>query len=325
MPHSLNIPNNFICELTQLSAIRLEGEQAESYLQGQVTINVQRLDETNSLLACHCDFKGKLWNVGLLLKHRGGIEYLVQKSAQPTCLAELKKYGVFSKVEIGAVPPDERVFFGAAGDDAKSQLQSYFPSLSAEHHGTTHSELGWVITLLDRYTTKPRYLISLQRSSEAAQTLLTHSEQHDESLWHGLNIVNGWASIEEATSHEFVPQMLNMHLLNAIDFKKGCYMGQEVVARTKYLGKNKRATYLLRSQDTEAAHSKSVEAGDMLEKAVGDNWRRGGTVLQSALVDNQLWVLAVLSNDTQMGEELRFKAAPDLHLVVEPLPYSFDE
>ena len=117
--------------------------------------------------------------------------------------------------------------------------------------------------------------------------------------------------------------MFNMQALDAIDFKKGCYMGQEVVARTKYLGKNKRATYRLIA--TTESDSLTVEPSATLEKAIEDNWRRGGTVVHAANVENNLSLLAVLSNDTQVGDVLRLKEFPDALFTVAELPYELTE
>jgi hypothetical protein len=101
-------------------------------------------------------------------------------------------------------------------------------------------------------------------------------------------------------------------------------MGQEVVARTKYLGKNKRATYLLMTDLESNGSEILVAAGDMLEKAVGGNWRRGGVLVHTSQYQGVLYVLAVLSKDTQVDETLRLKDYPEICLTVGSLPYTID-
>ena len=113
--------------------------------------------------------------------------------------------------------------------------------------------------------------------------------------------------------------MMNLHVLDAISFEKGCYMGQEVVARTKFLGKNKRAAFIL-----ETDQATEIKPGDNLESQAGENWRRGGTVLRSCSVDQHTMILAVLANDTEVGATLRLKDKPDVLFEVLPLPYSLE-
>jgi folate-binding protein YgfZ len=293
------------------------GEQAKSYLQGQLSTNTELLDENNAMLTCHCDFKGKMWNANYLINDGIGIDYLVQKSAQEACVAELKKYAVFSKADISQ--QEDVVFIGVGGKQAIEWLKVYFPNLTDTHLSSSISQQGWVLTL--NFSGISRFLCKLNLQSPLLNDLKSEIEETASVLWSAIDAVTGVAPIHGATSNEFVPQMLNMQLLEAIDFNKGCYMGQEVVARTKYLGKNKRATYLLTASNQ---YDAVVEVGDLLEKAIGENWRRGGTIIHCGQVKEELYVLAVLANDTNTGDVLRLKSHPELLLKVQQLPYELD-
>jgi folate-binding Fe-S cluster repair protein YgfZ len=105
-------------------------------------------------------------------------------------------------------------------------------------------------------------------------------------------------------------------MLNAIDFEKGCYMGQEVVARTKYLGRNKRAGFILQGDTYE--HDLS---GEQLEYQIGENWRPGGKILRCGTNAKLTWVFAVLANDTEIGSSFRLKSSPDRIFITQALPY----
>jgi folate-binding protein YgfZ len=130
------------------------------------------------------------------------------------------------------------------------------------------------------------------------------------------HIKHGFSYLEQGLIGEFVPQMLNLQALNAISFTKGCYIGQETVARMKYRGGNKRAAYILT-----AATEETPAAGTAIEVQLGDNWRRSGQVVNAANINNQLWLLAVLPNDITAADSLRLgsDSAPALQLM--PLPY----
>jgi folate-binding Fe-S cluster repair protein YgfZ len=98
-------------------------------------------------------------------------------------------------------------------------------------------------------------------------------------------------------------------------------MGQEVVARTKFLGKNKRALYIL--QSNKPLDAENIKPGALLEKSIGDNWRRGGVIVRSSSNSKSTKLLAVLANDTQEDDVLRLKGSMET-LRVLPLPYSVD-
>jgi folate-binding protein YgfZ len=119
---------------------------------------------------------------------------------------------------------------------------------------------------------------------------------------------------------EYVPQMLNVHALNAIDFDKGCYMGQEVVARTRFLGKNKRAAFSFCIDG-----NVEVSAGDTIERQLGDNWRRAGLVTSVARLDNETHFMAVLSNDTTPQDLHRLADNEAVTCYPYALPYSIEQ
>ncbi|WP_343859674.1 tRNA-modifying protein YgfZ [Aliiglaciecola litoralis] len=315
MQSSFTSPDNFICELSTLGIISINGEDATSYLQGKVTNNVAQLTPDQAQLGCHCDFKGKTWNIFYALGGAQKIEFLCHPESIPASLAELKKYGVFSKVDFSDTTQDHQ-FVGMAGVEAEKALSKLFGALPQQHLAVVHSELGYVIRFEQP---KPRFLVITK--SQAANSLLEQLAEYvvDESYWEAMDIVAGIANIQSQTSIEFIPQMMNMQALDAISFDKGCYMGQEVVARTKYLGKNKRAAFILKSN-----LAAQLQAGDSLEAQVGENWRRSGTVLRSATLEDSTWVLAVLPNDTASDAMLRAKNNPQQTFSVEPLPYSID-
>lgn len=328
MSSSLSLPEHFFCRLDTTGVISLSGEQADSYLQGQITANVDAVTPSSGALACHCDFKGKMWNAGWLVRDSKGLDFLVQRSALPECLAQLKKYGVFSKVDIEDTS-EQKVLFGIVGQTAVDAIREIVGDLPSEHLGVCRFDGGWIMALSAGQ--QLRYLLCVDNAvndassaSAAVKTALRENSMSvDSNYWNALDIEQGIAPIYAQTSNEFVPQMFNMQVLDAIDFKKGCYMGQEVVARTKYLGKNKRATFRLVA--TGQTDSIPLTPGATLEKAIEDNWRRGGTVVHTACINNTWSALAVLSNDSQIDDVLRLKEYPDVQFRITELPYELLE
>ncbi|WP_088332344.1 tRNA-modifying protein YgfZ [Lacimicrobium sp. SS2-24] len=306
-------PDEFLVPLTDRAVLQLSGADTHKYLQGQLTQDMNLLTDEHAVLGCHCEFKGKTWDIYtvaqtdsdfLLIGHEGAIE----KS-----LEQLQKYAVFSQVEISR----SKVYrlLGGRGQFLENWIDNHFSRVPENHLDSAHSDAGLVI----RYDyPHVRYMLILTK--EAADNLINIAPNFTvTSLWKLMDIRAGIPSLNAETSGEYVPQMLNMQALNGISFSKGCYMGQEVVARTKFLGKNKRATFILKA-DSNA----TMAPGSLLEKQVGEHWRRGGTVLSVVTLAKETWLLAVLSNDTQADEVLRSKDAPEILFKVQPLPYTLE-
>lgn len=308
---------SFLVELPHLSVIRVRGPQRDEYLHGQITLNTKSYNKNYARIGAHCDFKGKMWSTFFLTLYNESYHLLMPNDAAEQSLLQLKKYGVFSKVEIETLDSNWHTL-GGTGEQLKQDLKGIFPELSDEHLSQCANDYGQVITFND---VNIRYLLVLsnlgyQHIKERANDYMSG----EIDAWQMLEISAGIGMVNSNTIAEFIPQMFNLQALNGIDFDKGCYMGQEVIARTKFLGKNKRALYIL--QATGLITGK-LTSGDVLEKAIGENWRRGGTIISSATVNAKTRILAVLANDTKEGDVLRLKTSLDTFSVL-PLPYHFD-
>lgn len=118
-------------------------------------------------------------------------------------------------------------------------------------------------------------------------------------------------------SQAFVPQMLNIQAWDGVSFDKGCYIGQETIARMKYLGKQKRALFRLSGNVARA-----VKPGQQLEKAIGENWRRAGTVIMAVnRTDTQTDLLAVLPSNIDADTAIRVQGDDASLLEIHSLPY----
>ena len=212
--------------LTDLAITSLTGQDRAKYLQGQVTCDVNALQPGQSSLGGHCDPKGKLWSDFRLLCLEDRLLMLTKPSVLVRQLPELKKFAVFAKVEIG---------------------ENHGQAVGVAGQGTD----GWIAT---QYGLQQTGLIEggMAVRVEADRWLLV-SEQPlaidlpagSESLWWGLEIKAGMPHLEAVHQGEYIPQMLNLQALDGISFTKGCYMGQEIVARAKYRGANNRALFVL--------------------------------------------------------------------------------
>ena len=300
--------------LDDMSIAMIAGEQRHEYLHGQITVATKIFDPDKAKIAAHCDFKGKMFSAMLVSNYHEQFLLSMHKESASESLIQLKKYGVFSKVEIALC--EELQALGIAGRSEIKILKELFPFILAEHMQVTTNEFGQTVCFND---TSLRYLCYLTETGRQRLLDISDAEQFSaNTLWNMLEIEAGIANVHTTTIGQFVPQMLNFQSINAIEFDKGCYMGQEVVARTKFLGKNKRATFLLEASN---ASIPEPAAGQNIEVKIGNSWRRGGVVVRAAVDDaKQLKILAVLPNDTSIGSLVRLKDT-NIELLVMPMPY----
>lgn len=297
----------------------ITGPDSEKYLQGQVTADVTELGENQHLLVAHCDAKGKMWSNLRLFRHGDGFAWIERRSVRDTQLAEMKKYAVFSKVTIA--PNDDAVLLGVAGFQARAALANQFASLPDEQNprvvdGST--TLLWFGLPAERFMV----ITDAETASQLSDKLHGEAQLNASAQWLALDIEAGFPVIDAPNSNQFIPQATNIQALGGISFKKGCYAGQEMVARAKFRGANKRALWYL------AGHGSRVpQPGEDIEMQMGKNWRRTGTVLAAVqLDDGRLLAQVVMNNDLETGTLFRVREESGAHtLHIEPLPYSLEE
>ena len=289
--------------LARLGIIRLSGAERAKYLQGQVSCDVQALQVGQQCLGAHCDAKGKMWSSFRLLVLEEALLLLTEKSLLPRSLAELKKYGIFAKVEIQDASSEYQLSgLAGAGSDAWMLQQ----------HGLNES--GLLTNGMAARIGSDRWLLLSQSALE------TGLAQRDEADWWGMEILAGLPHMSAEHQGEYIPQMVNLHALGGISFSKGCYMGQETIARAKYRGANNRGLFILQGQTKHP-----LRIADTLEVALGEQWKRSGQILDCWQQDDQVLLTAVLPLDTEPQARFRCKEYPDSSLFLLPLPYSLED
>lgn len=313
LPTFEQLPNIFAIELDNFGAISLIGEEQNKYLQGQVTCDVDSANENNLLNGAHCDAKGKVFSAFRFIMRNKANLLLQPKATLTASLAELKKFGVFAKVDITAV--ENLSYLAVCGSDAEAMLTQHFTTIPNE---SSPVETVDSTTLVYISGTTPRYLIIDETSIVEALANTLNITTYPHAVWNLIEITEGFPTLNEATISAYVPQMLNLQAINAISFTKGCYLGQETVARMQYLGKNKRALYSLKGQTSSVINTESV-----IEKQLGENWRKAGDTLATYTADNgEYYLQAVLTSDTDNSINLRIKESSDATLQLQSLPYS---
>ncbi|MCB1776365.1 MAG: folate-binding protein YgfZ [Candidatus Competibacteraceae bacterium] len=312
-----------ICsELSCLGLIAVEGSEAEQFLQGQLTCDVRQATPDQSLLGAFCSPKGRALACFRLFR-RGETLYLElpQELVEPM-LVRLRKYVLRAKVTLQDAS-DTLVRFGVAGPRAEALLTERCGVLPDAVNRVAHtvSGDGADLTLIRTPATiTPRFAV--YGSLPTMQALWTALDREvtftGGQPWRLLNILAGLPMIYPETVEAFVPQMINLEILGGISFKKGCYTGQEVVARTHYLGKLKRRMYLARVES-----ENPPRPGDPLFSPQADASQGAGRIVDSAKhPDGGYAVLASALIPCAEQGVLRLGNADGPTLRLEPLPYA---
>lgn len=295
--------------LSDWQAISINGQDRTTYLNSQVTCDVSKLGEQEATFGCHCDAKGKTWSLFYLMPIEQDFLLFQKTSSIAESAQALQKFGVFSKVEIQAPSNNWKI----------SALQGENLTQWLSEQGIDNIELNQVKPLLNGYLCLMNQNLALfVRASDTELPAELAQLQQQDSAYFGAQISQQvWPFIEAEHQSEYIPQMLNAHAIGAISFKKGCYMGQETVARMRYLGKNKKASFGFSSKDP-------IELGSTLEIQVGSGWRRAGEVIHSCQSEQQTFGIAVLAADTDITTSIRVKDDSSKTVQLSALPYSLE-
>lgn len=310
LPSYQELPEVFAINVNSLTAISLSGEEQSKYLQGQVTCDVNSLAQEKLLTGAHCNAKGKVFSAFRLIERNDEYLLIQPTSSIELSLAELKKFGVFAKVEI--TQANNINYLAIAGSQANAKMAELFSQVPDTLTPVIQQETTTLVYLAGAMD---RYLIIDNNEGLAQVSTKLNCPVFNDNVWQLLEISEGFPILAEQYVSEYVPQMLNLQAINGISFTKGCYLGQETVARMQYLGKNKRALFSLKGNDINA------KTGDIIEKKLGENWRKAGDVLAAYQAENkETNIQAVLANDIDDSTELRIKDQSAL-LTISSLPY----
>jgi folate-binding protein YgfZ len=209
------------------------------------------------------------------------------------------------------------VRIGVAGSHAAALLGKILGEIPAAPLGVRHGERGSIIRLAeDRF----QLLILPEQASTIWEDLSRNATPVGKPCWDWLEIRAGIPHILPATQEQFVPQMVNLDALGGISFQKGCYPGQEIVARTQYLGKIKRRMYLANVRPETC--DLPIEAGDELFSADLGEQSAGMVVNPASSSDGGTDLLAVIQASSVEAGEIHWKSLDGPALGIMPLPYS---
>ncbi|XBC41653.1 MAG: tRNA-modifying protein YgfZ [Buchnera aphidicola (Kaburagia rhusicola rhusicola)] len=299
-----------LINLSNWSLTTIIGNDSANYLQSQVTINIDKLKKNNHELCSHCNINGKvLSNLRLFRINKNHYMYIQRKSISCHQVAALKKYAIFSNVNI--FNDDTVNLLGITGITAKEKLKKYFNKLPNKKFPVRHYN---DIILLWFNTPCERFLLIAKKHNPILKKILTLIKvENTDNLWLALDISSKFPIIDQEMSKKFLPQSLNLENLNGIDFNKGCYHGQEMIAKSQFKKLNQYDLYWLITKSNRILH-----IGEIIESNYDDKWHKIGHILAFAKIDQKTtWIQAVLKKSFKIDNTLRIKNDEESNLYIK--------
>ncbi|MGY1918865.1 folate-binding protein YgfZ [Pseudomonas tolaasii] len=301
----------FFCPLSHEGVLAVRGSDASKFLQGQLTCNLNYLSDTQASLGARCTQKGRMQSSFRIVLQGDGVLLAMATELLEPQLADLKKYAVFSKSKL----TDESAGWARFGlADADQALASLGLELPAETDSVVRTGTLIAIRVSPGRAELwvPADLAETTRNQLAAQL-----KEADLNAWLLGQIRAGIGQVMPQTRELFIPQMLNLQAVGGVSFKKGCYTGQEIVARMQYLGKLKRRLYRLNLNAAELPEPGTPLFSPSHNSSIGE-------VVIAAKADQSIELLAVLQAEAADSGDVHLGTLEGPGLQLLDLPYQLD-
>lgn len=278
------ITNNFIFELKSYTFFDVIGDDSEKFLQGQLSVNVLKLTTNTAQLATLCNPKGRIVALFYVYRLNNGFRFVLPRDTTESAMAHLKKYAIFFKINME--PAEDGDYLIVIDTNAAEKIN---PLMSSERIVVKIPTTGFSLIA----SNDDKELAIFAESSSCKEL---DSDEH----WYWQLATNRIPWLTETSCEQFLPHNLNLPKLTAIDFNKGCFTGQEVIARMQYKGKLKQHMQLLKTDQ-------KLELPPM-EKLLQQD-KKVAEVICSVNMENQgSLVLALVKDSCDQGKILQSTA-----------------
>ena len=301
----------FHCPLSHEGVLAVRGVDAGKFLQGQLTCNIDYLSEASATLGARCTQKGRMQSSFRILLEGDGCLLAMASELIESQLADLKKYAVFSKSKLTDESPAWVRFGLHDGDGALVNLGLDLPAQTdsvARANGLIAIRVS---------PSRAELWVPSEQAVDVQSRLAAQLPQGLLNDWLLGQVRAGIGQVFGATREEFIPQMINLQAVGGVSFKKGCYTGQEIVARMQYLGKLKRRLYRLTLAEGELPQPGVALFCPVHASSVGN-------VVLAAQSEHGVELLAVLQADAVEDGRIQLGSADGPALQLAELPYTLD-
>lgn len=315
---------SIVCDLSHYTLIKVTGADANSFLQGQLSNDINHVSNTQSQMSSYCSPKGRALALFRVFQIDTAYYLSLPSEIASKTLQRLKMFVMRSDVTMDDVT-EQYFHFGVAGKQAADNIKTALgltalPDKQDDAIAEKQLSVQKLPQTSDKSTDRFELFGAYTDATTNWEQLKTVCQPVGQSAWNLLRINAGIPEITTNIAEAFVPQMLNLQLVNAVNFQKGCYPGQEIVARTKYLGKLKKRLYL-----AEIATQNPIIIGTDLYES-GSNQQSIGKIVSAALsaVDTYR-ILLVLRISAVENQPICLADKAGSAIKILELPYSIEE
>lgn len=293
--------NIVLADLSHYSIIEASGDDVIDFLQGQLTHDIKLVSDSTGQLSAYCNPKGRIISNFRIFKREDHYLLRMRSDLIEATLKRLRMFVMRSKVTLSD-SSDTLSRMGIGGENATNKLTSLFKNLPGNADDSC-TEDG--VTVIKLPGSVPRYEAygALEKIKSLWQGLQKDAVLIGENSWNILTIRSGIPEIVSQTVEAFVPQMVNLQAINSLSFTKGCYPGQEVVARMHYLGKLKRRLFIGTVED-----ELLPEPGQAIMTKNAEPKKAGQVVTASWTKDKKIEFLAVLQIEIAENNALQIES-----------------
>jgi folate-binding protein YgfZ len=297
-----------LADLSHFGVLAVDGDDARTFLQAQLSCDVLGLADDRATYGSYCSPQGRVLANFLLWRDPSAVQLLMPLALLDGVASRLKKFILRAKVNLRDRRADV-VVFGIAGASALDAVVPLAGSLHVARRGA--------LTAIALSASRVLVVASPAEAESVWARLAAAFRPVGSDCWHWLDIVAGVPWIGPATQDEFVPQMANLELLGAVSFDKGCYPGQEIVARSQYRGKVKRRLALAHVDGERAPL-----AGDALLASDDAPDQAAGQVVNAAPAPGGGFDLLAVVHTGRVGAPIHLGSVSGPRLAFRPLPYT---
>ncbi len=314
--------NTVLMDRSHAGLICFSGDDVRPFLQNQLSCDVGDVGLSTAQYGSYCTPKGRMLATFILWQSDGTFYMQLPESLVTSMIKRLSMFVLRAKVIITDAN-ENFIRIGLVGKQSHQLVEKYTGSrfdidparcLNVIHYQQAH--------VVRHNANRFEFFLPVEQAPELWEQLSQYAKPVGSNSWDWLEIRDGIPIILPATQEQFIPQMVNLEAIGGVSFKKGCYPGQEIVARTQHIGKIKRRMYLAHIASDSA--DVTVMPGDELFGDVLADQSCGKIVNSAPASDGGFDVLAVIQVSSSEGGNVYWQSAKAQQLEIIPLSYSID-
>lgn len=317
----VTVTGDTLCDLSHLGLIQVYGDDARAFLQSQTSNDIHQVGESQSQLSAYCNPKGRMLASFRVFQRSDTFYLVLPRELLEDTMKRLRMFVMMSKVTLEDAD-DTLVRFGFSGPTATRELEVALGAKAPVHPDRVTEHKG--VTMIRAAGEIPRFELygELDSLTELWSNLNVRAAPVGASSWRLLDILAGIPTVYRETKEALIPQMVNLEVVGGVSFKKGCYPGQEIVARMHYLGKPKRRMFRLQFDSSTAPLP-----GTPIFSSTDSTGQPIGSIVSSApFPEGGYTSLAVVAlKHVEQGADIYLESNTGPVAVLHPPPYEFPD